>query len=266
MTTKGLSNPATTRVVRSLLDGLDWRRAKIADVGAGRGHFCAVVGEWLQSEKQLDPAEHLFPCDLVPESFQFDGLSCARTRPDGTLPFADETFDAAISIEVVEHVEDPFRFLRELARIVRPGGRVIVTTPNVLSLTSRLRNLLWGFPELFDPLPLAAADVRFLSGHIHPIAPYYLALAALRAGLESPSFHADRRKRSASFWTIALAPALVGTRLFQTARLRKKQPAVLEQNRAMLDDLHRFPMLTSRTAILLAHKPGAVASAHEARG
>ena len=81
----------------------------------------------------------------------------------------------------VEHVEDPFAFVRELARIARPGAKVIVTTPNVLSLPSRVRTLVWGFPELFDPLPLAGADERLLTGHIHPIAPYYLALTALRA-------------------------------------------------------------------------------------
>jgi hypothetical protein len=56
---------------------------------------------------------------------------------------------------------------------------VIVTTPNVLSLPSRLRTLAWGFPELFDPLPLTGADERLLGGHIHPVAPYNLALALL---------------------------------------------------------------------------------------
>lgn len=43
-----------------------------------------------------------------------------------SLPFADDAFDAVISLAVLEHVRDPFRCAREIARIVRPGGKVYV--------------------------------------------------------------------------------------------------------------------------------------------
>jgi SAM-dependent methyltransferase len=252
--TKGLSTPATTRAVLELLSGLDWQSARVADVGAGRGHFCAVVSEWLRA-RGIDPGPRLLPCDLHPETFQAPGIACARTGPDGRLPYPDASCDAVVSIEVVEHVEDQFGFVRELARIARPGARVIVTTPNVLSLTSRARTLLWGFPELFDPLPLRDGDVRFLSGHIHPISPYFLALCALRAGLEDPRLSGDRTKRSAVAWMVPLAPALIGMRLAQRARLARKAPAVLEQNSELLRALSSFAMLTARTVILCARKP-----------
>jgi SAM-dependent methyltransferase len=253
--TKGLSNPATTRAVLELLRDLDWPRARVADVGAGRGHFCAVLGDWLERERGLVAREHVFPCDLLPGTFQDPRFACARTGADGRLPFEDGSFDAVVSIEVVEHVEDQFAFLRELARIARPGAPVLVTTPNVLSLNSRLRTLLWGFPELFDPLPLADGDVRFLSGHIHPIGPYFLALAALRAGLVDPRLSCDRRKRSATGWALLLAPALLLGRALGTRRLARKQPAVLEQNRSLLTALGGLGMLTGRTVILCARKP-----------
>jgi SAM-dependent methyltransferase len=45
------------------------------------------------------------------------------------LPFADGTFDAALSLNVLEHVRDPFRCARELARVVRPGGKLYASTP-----------------------------------------------------------------------------------------------------------------------------------------
>jgi len=252
--TKGLSNPRTTEAVLALLDGLDWPRARVADVGAGRGHFCAVLGERLRA-RGLEPRAHLFPSDLLPETFQCAGLECAPIAADGRLPHADASCDAVVSIEVVEHVEDQFAFLRELARIARPGAPVIVTTPNVLSLSSRVRSLLWGFPELFDPLPLKDGDVRFLSGHIHPISPYYLAFAALRAGLVEPALHGDRRKRSALAWGAVLAPALLSARAVHTARLARKQREVREQNRGLLTALGGIGMLTARTAILCARKP-----------
>lgn len=253
-TTKGLSNPRTTEAVQTLLAELDWSRARVADVGAGRGHFCAVLGEELRA-RGLEPHAHLAPCDRHPESFQYAPVPCARVAPDGRLPYADGSCDAVVSIEVIEHVEDPFAFLRELARIARPGARVIVTTPNVLSLPSRVRTLVWGFPELFDPLPLTGADERLLSGHIHPIAPYFLALAALRAGLEQPTLSGDRRKRSALAWLPFLAPFLLASGAFQRARLARKQPEVLAQNRSLLDELGGVGLLTARTVILCARKP-----------
>ena len=80
------------------------------------------------------------------------------------LPFDDDTFDAAISIEVIEHVEDQFKFVREMARVTKPNGIVIVTTPNTLNMNSRVRTLLWGFPALYDPLPLEDQDIH-VGGH-----------------------------------------------------------------------------------------------------
>ena len=45
------------------------------------------------------------------------------------LPFADGAFDAALSLNVLEHVRDPFRCATELARVVRPGGKVYASAP-----------------------------------------------------------------------------------------------------------------------------------------
>ena len=249
-----LSHSVTTTRVLGLLDGLDWARARVADIGAGNGYFSQALGETLRA-RGLDPGEHVAACDVVPEEFHYAPVRCAPIGPDGRLPFADAAFDAVVSIEVVEHVEDQFAFLRELTRIARPGAVVIVTTPNTLNANSRVRTLLQGFPLLFDPLPLAGTDVRHLSGHIHPISPYYLALAALRAGLITPSFHPDRTKTSGAMLTTLLAPALWLAARVQRCRLQRKWPGVYEDNAALLECIGGWGMLTSRTAVLLAVKP-----------
>ncbi len=80
----GLSAPATTKRVIELLSELDWPSARVADVGAGRGHFSCILGETLERERGLTPAQHVFPCDLIPETFEYDRLECVATRPDGT--------------------------------------------------------------------------------------------------------------------------------------------------------------------------------------
>jgi len=48
------------------------------------------------------------------------------------LPFDDNRFDAGVSFEVLEHTPNPARLLSELARVVKPGGAVVVSTPNTL--------------------------------------------------------------------------------------------------------------------------------------
>ena len=250
-----LSHSVTTERVLDLLEGLDWARARVCDVGAGNGYFSQALGERLRG-RGLDPAAHLAACDVVPEEFRYAPVPCAPIGADGRLPYDDASFDAVVSIEVVEHVENQFAFLRELTRIARPGAVLVVTTPNTLNANSRLRTLLQGFPLLFDPLPLAAGDVRHLSGHIHPISPYFLAVAALRAGLIAPRFHPDRTKTSAVLQTALLAPALWLAAAAQQRRLRRKWPGVYEQNAEILRAVNGWGMLTCRTAVLEVRKPG----------
>lgn len=254
MNTKGWSAAATSRCVLHLLAGVNWETARLVDVGAGRGHLVQALARELE-ERGIRPGEHLFACDVIADSFAYEGVRCAQIRADGQLPFSDESFDIVVSIEVIEHVENQFYFWRELARIAKPGAMVIVTTPNVLNINSRLRSLFTGFPLLFEPLPLGDHDPRRLSGHIHPVTPYYLAYGALRAGLTAPAFHADRVKLSAVMLAAPAWPLLCLGRLRHRLRWRRKQAAVFGQNRPLLEAQNGWTLLTSRTTVLVMHKP-----------
>ena len=54
----------------------------------------------------------------------------AMDKEQPSLPLADDTFDVAVTIDVHEHLQRPERLNQELARLVKPGGRIIVTTPS----------------------------------------------------------------------------------------------------------------------------------------
>lgn len=56
-----------------------------------------------------------------------------------TLPYEDNFFSAVVCIDGIEHLERPFDFIRECCRITKPGGRVIISTPNINALRSRWR-------------------------------------------------------------------------------------------------------------------------------
>jgi 2-polyprenyl-3-methyl-5-hydroxy-6-metoxy-1,4-benzoquinol methylase len=71
----------------------------------------------------------------------------------GPLAWPDATFHAAFSIEGIEHLENRHAFLRELARVLKPDGILVLTTPNTLNVRSRVRFFSSGFFHQ-DPRPL----------------------------------------------------------------------------------------------------------------
>jgi SAM-dependent methyltransferase len=63
------------------------------------------------------------------------GVSCRFVQGDAqSLPFADAVFDLVVSCETVEHLPDPASAISEMHRVTRPGGRLLLTTPNYFNL------------------------------------------------------------------------------------------------------------------------------------
>jgi SAM-dependent methyltransferase len=114
-----------------------------ADVGRPRHVLDVGCGPGVMIEPVLAHGGRLTGVDLSPamvaraearaqalgasERCRFSIASAER------LPFSDGAFDAVTAMGVVEYVADDGRALREMARVVRPGGAVIVTVPNLLS-------------------------------------------------------------------------------------------------------------------------------------
>ena len=89
-------------------------------------------------------------------------LPSARTvlvAPDGPLPFEDGSFELVLCAETIEHVRDVQLLLSEARRVLRPGGRLAVTTP-AHGRTTALDLLVRGFERRFDPL---SPHIRFLT-------------------------------------------------------------------------------------------------------
>ena len=144
-------HPKTLSTVHALSKELP-AGSKILDAGCGEGPL---------SELLAADGYRVTPCDSDTSRFRAQGLECVEADLDGRLPFADGQFDAVCAVEVVEHLENVTAFFREAARVLGPGGKLIVTTPNVLNFASRLRFLFSGFPSLFTrPLVEGGADSR----------------------------------------------------------------------------------------------------------
>lgn len=106
---------------------------------------------------------------------------------DEELPFDDGAFDAATCVEGIEHIENPWRLAREFHRVLRPGGRLVVTTPNILSIRSRFRFFTAGYHrgfKYFDPG----------GGHITVLELPQLLRILARAGFSIRGVTANRRR------------------------------------------------------------------------
>lgn len=117
--------------------------APILDVGCG-------TGAWL---KRLSEAGYtnLWGIDRDLGAFGFERAKTAVADLDSDqLPFAEQRFDLITAIEVIEHLENPGRLYRLFAHLLSDTGVALLTTPNIHSLTSRLRHLLTGKLGQFD--------------------------------------------------------------------------------------------------------------------
>jgi SAM-dependent methyltransferase len=102
----------------------------LVDVGCGAGNLWKFVNHQANLYIGVDAVRYDgFPseAEFIPHNFDA-----------GKVPLADESADIVLSVETIEHLENPRAFVRELVRLTKPGGLVIITTPNQLSLLSKL--------------------------------------------------------------------------------------------------------------------------------
>jgi 2-polyprenyl-3-methyl-5-hydroxy-6-metoxy-1,4-benzoquinol methylase len=85
------------------------------------------------------------------------------------VPFADEFFDYITCVESIEHLEHPHHLVRELYRVLKPAGKLIITTPNVMNVESRLQFLFLGWPTHFEHWVYRPPSAPPLNFHINPI-------------------------------------------------------------------------------------------------
>jgi len=83
-------------------------------------------------------------CDITPAYFSIPDLSIDIGNLNQTLPYPDLSFDYVICLDGIEHTENPFNTLREFRRILRGGGKLFLSTPNILNIEQRVHYLFTG--------------------------------------------------------------------------------------------------------------------------
>lgn len=137
---------------------MERRSGRVLDVAAGPGAMSYAL---------CQRGFEVRACDIHPERFCVDGVRCDKIDINEGLSIYDsEMFDSVICGDVLEHIENHFFLVREISRVLKPGGRVIFSTPNIAHLQSRLFFL---FTQHFPGFK--AGD--FPLGHINPVYPTF---------------------------------------------------------------------------------------------
>ena len=116
-------------------------KGKILDIGCGDGEYSFNL-----KEKGFE----VIALDIDEERFKYKNkiefLKCDLTKG---LPFPNEFFDYVLFLEVIEHIYNHSFVIEEIYRILKPNGLLILSTPNILNIRSRLRFLFEGNFDFF---------------------------------------------------------------------------------------------------------------------
>ena len=143
----------------------------ILDLGCGQGQLLKRLRD--------AGAQDLTGCDgyHYPE-LDTQGIRFVQADLQKEFPFADNSFSAVSAIEVIEHLENPWHFVREIFRVLKPGGLALVSTPNNECITSTLSLITRGYFSAF-------ADSCY-PAHITPVLRNDLDRMFRKAGAKNP--------------------------------------------------------------------------------
>lgn len=104
---------------------------KILDAGCGPGFFLAEIdSHWEKYGVEISDVN----LDYIKENFE--DIICKRSELEN-IPFENSFFDFIYCFQVLEHVADPKRIVHEFSRVLKPGGEIIISTPNIDSFVSK---------------------------------------------------------------------------------------------------------------------------------
>jgi SAM-dependent methyltransferase len=167
------------------------------------------------------------------------------------LPFGNRSFDYVVILEVIEHLEDPYFILNEINRVLKLEGKLILSTPNIMNIKSRIRFLFEGGFDFFrEPLIEQSKKDPIFGRHIFPWRFQELEYLLFKNNLEIDNIYTDLYLPNAKRLSFLLP--LIRFQCFNKARKsqRKQGPDYLRLHKILLSP----ELLYGRHLIIKARK------------
>jgi 2-polyprenyl-3-methyl-5-hydroxy-6-metoxy-1,4-benzoquinol methylase len=101
---------------------------RVLDYGCGSGYGSAIIAGKARSVTGVDVSAEAIA--YAQAHYTLPNLDYRAIAPDQPLPFEAGSFQTVLSFQVIEHVSDPDAYLREIARVLEPGGTLVMATPD----------------------------------------------------------------------------------------------------------------------------------------
>lgn len=139
---------------RAIMEALDLKREeRVLEIGCGVGYYTKKIAQHTPRVVATDIAESFLEFAKKNNPYPIEQyVAC----PVEKLPFENNTFDKVLMSEVIEHLMYPEQGVREIQRVLKPGGKAVIATPN----TNSYLNLLYHIRLLFS-------GTQFDQDHIH---------------------------------------------------------------------------------------------------
>ena len=204
------ASPDAYELAIGFMSGL--ARGRALDLAAGAGYT---------SRRLSDLGFNVTAYDIFTDQFVPRDIPIKKTNLDQGINEPDASVDAVLALEVIEHLENPRGFLREISRVLRAGGGLVLSTPNIVTLGSKLRFAFREELELFFNEVTRTRDpfCEEATGHISPLLPWLLEIFVRDAGMRIVNTSYTKRwglrtrhlGRSAIFAIEKLSPAANGS-------------------------------------------------------
>lgn len=218
------------------------------DIGSGHGDLIELMrSQFNVSSSACDYTDSLMKLSDVK-------VTVANLNYEG-LPYADQSFDLVTCTEVIEHLEHYRYTLREIYRILKPNGILILTTPNILNLKSRIRFLIFGFYNLFGPLHFKDSSQHTTDGHINPVSLFFLTHALADSGFREIDVAIDKVQGTSRAWLPLLYLPIKLFSLKIMATEKNKFKSIDGFNTPFVKQINSLDILLGRTIIVGCRKP-----------
>ena len=228
---KAIAHLAIHETIEEILRGEP--RGRLLDVPAGEGAL-AVRLKTLGFDVAC--------CDLYPEIFRLDGVQIRSGNLDARLPYDDRVFDDIVCVEGLKHIDNPANAIREFSRLIKNGGCLIVSVPNIMNIEERLKWLISGYTSHFKPLSrekLAEVGREYqgmeeIALHVNPIGYSELRFLLEKNGFSIEKLYRDKPKANSwAFWPI-VAPIRLISRFTSPKKRATRWTAELNSNEVLL--------------------------------